>query len=98
MSHPKAWFCYLLQCADGTYYVGVATDLAKRLAKHNAGHAARYTRGRVPVRLVWSRPCCNYADARALEACLKRWSRAKKQQLVAGSLRGRFLDLPPPLR
>lgn len=87
MSESKGWFCYLLRCADGTYYVGVATDLAKRLARHNAGRAAKYTRGRVPVHLVWSERCRNYADARALEARLKGWSPAKKQQLAAGSLR-----------
>jgi len=87
MSESKGWFCYLLQCADKTYYVGVATDLAKRLAKHNAGHAAKYTRGRLPVRVVWSQPCRSYAAARALEAQLKRWSRARKQQLATGSLR-----------
>ena len=87
MSESKGWFCYVLRCADNTYYTGVAVDLDKRVAKHNAGHAAKYTRGRAPVRLVWSRRCRSYADARALEAHLKAWSRAKKKQLVAGSLR-----------
>jgi len=77
----------LLECADGTYYVGVATDLKDRLLQHNKGQGARYTRGRRPVRLVWSQSCANYAEARALEARLKRWSREKKKQLVAGSLR-----------
>ncbi|MGH9789088.1 MAG: GIY-YIG nuclease family protein [Candidatus Acidiferrales bacterium] len=87
MSEPKGWFCYLLQCADGSYYSGVALDLNARLMKHNSGRASKYTRGRVPVRLVWSRLCRNYAEARALEAELKRWSRAEKQRLAAGSLR-----------
>ncbi|MGH9510465.1 MAG: GIY-YIG nuclease family protein [Terriglobales bacterium] len=87
MSESKGWFCYLLECADKTYYTGVAVDVAKRVAKHNAGHATRYTRGRVPVRLVWSRRCRSYAEARALEAGLKSWTRARKKQLVAGSLR-----------
>ena len=87
MSESKGWFCYLLQCADHTYYAGVAIDLDKRVAKHNAGRAAKYTRGRAPVRLVWSRRCRTYANARALEAQLKSWSRSMKSQLVAGSLR-----------
>ena len=84
---PKSWFCYLLQCADGTYYAGVAPDVEERLKKHNARRGAKYTRGRTPVRLIWSQRCGSYAAARALEAQLKRWSRGKKRQLIAGSLR-----------
>ncbi|MGH9863132.1 MAG: GIY-YIG nuclease family protein [Candidatus Acidiferrales bacterium] len=86
-SASKGWFCYLLKCADGTYYAGVAPNLEERLRKHNTGRGAKYTRGRRPVRLVWSRPCHSYAAARALEAQLKGWSRKKKRQLIAGSLR-----------
>jgi putative endonuclease len=81
------WYVYLLQCADGTYYSGVALDLKERLRKHNAGRGARYTRGRRPVRLVWSLRCSSYAQARAREAQLKRWSRADKRRLAQGSLR-----------
>jgi putative endonuclease len=83
----KGWFCYLLECADGTYYTGVAPDLQERLRKHNSGRGAKYTRGRRPVRLVWSHPCAGYTEARSVEARLKRWKRAKKQRLVVGSLR-----------
>lgn len=86
-TESKGWFCYLLKCADGTYYTGVAPDLQERLRKHNAGRGAKYTRGRRPVRLVWSRLCDSYAQARALEAQLKGWSRERKQRLVAASLR-----------
>ncbi len=86
-SESKGWFCYLLQCADGTYYAGVATDLDDRLREHQAGQGAKYTRGRRPVRLAWSQRCARYGEARALEARLKSWSREKKQQLVMGSLR-----------
>jgi putative endonuclease len=60
--------------------------------KHNSGHASRYTRGRVPVRLVWAQSCGSYAEARALEAWLKGWSRRKKEQLIAGSLRLPFQE------
>lgn len=82
----KDWSCYLLECADGTYYAGVAPEVEERLRKHNAGRGAKYTRGRRPVRLVWSHPCGSYAKARALEAHLKSCSRQKKRQLIAGSL------------
>ena len=77
---------YLLKCADRTYYAGVTSDLEERLKKHNAGRGAKYTRGRRPVHLVWSRLCDSYAAARALEAQLKDFTRKKKGLLVAGSL------------
>ena len=87
MSESKGWFCYILECADHSYYVGVATDLADREHEHNSGHGALHTRSRRPVRLVWSRPCAGYGEARALEARLKGWSKKKKRLLVVGSLR-----------
>ncbi len=87
MSESKGWSCYLLQCADGSYYVGVATDLRERIEEHNAGSGARHTRLRAPVRLAWFQPWASYAEARALEARLKGWSRDKKRRLVVGSLR-----------
>ena len=83
----KDWSCYLLECADGTYYTGVARDLQERLRKHNSGRGAKYTRGRRPVRLAWSQPCGSYGQARALEAQLKSWSRERKRRLEDGSLR-----------
>ncbi|MFQ5664467.1 MAG: GIY-YIG nuclease family protein [Terriglobia bacterium] len=87
MSDSKGWSCYALECADGSYYVGVATDLDDRLQEHNAGWGARHTRLRKPVRLVWFERCASYPQVRALEARLKGWSREKKSRLVAGSLR-----------
>ncbi len=87
MSESKGWSCYLLQCADGSYYVGVATDLAERLEEHNSERGAKHTRLRGPVSLAWSQECASYAQARALEARLKGWNREKKKRLVVGSLR-----------
>ena len=87
VNESKGWCCYLLECADGSYYVGVATDLDDRLHEHQAGQGARYTRGRRPVRLVWCQSCASYAEARALEAQLKGWSHEKKCRLAKGSLR-----------
>ena len=86
MSESKGWFCYL-ECADRSYYVGVATDLADRVAEHNSGQGAKHTRLRGPVRLVWWRECSRYGEARALEARLKGWSRGKKKRMIKGSLR-----------
>ncbi len=87
MSESKGWFCYMLECADCSYYVGVATEVREREHEHNSGHGAQHTRLRTPVHLVWSRACAGYAEARALEARLKGWSREKKRLLVVGSLR-----------
>ena len=87
MSESKGWSCYILECADHSYYVGVATDVTRREQKHNSGHGAKHTRLHGPVHSVWSRAFPNYAQARALEARLKGWSREKKRLLVVGSLR-----------
>jgi len=87
MSESKGWSCYLIPCADQSYYVGVATDLRERLEEHNSGKGAKHTILRRPVSLAWSQPCASYAEARALEARLKGWSRGKKRRLTVGSLR-----------
>ncbi len=87
MSESKGWSCYLLQCADGSHYVGVTTDLRERLEEHNARRGAKHTRLRRPVSLAWSQKCASYARARALVARLKGWSREKKRRLIVGSLR-----------
>lgn len=76
------WFCYLLQCADGTLYTGITNALDRRLARHNAGTASKYTRARRPVRLVWSEPARDRAAASRREAALKRLRRRDKQALM----------------
>jgi predicted GIY-YIG superfamily endonuclease len=63
------------------------TDIEDRLHEHNSGDGAKHTRLRRSVRLVWSQPCADYAQARAIETRLKGWSREKKQRLIVGSLR-----------
>jgi putative endonuclease len=74
---------YLLRCADGSLYAGWTVDLERRLAAHNAGRGARYTRSRLPVALAWSAELPDAAAARREEARLKRLSRAEKLALVA---------------
>ena len=80
-------FIYMLECADGSYYVGCATgeDLTKRIAEHQAGVYRGYTSARRPVTLVWSEYFPQITDAIAVERQLKGWSRAKKQALISGS-------------
>ena len=80
------WSVYLLQCADGTLYTGIARDLSRRLAQHNGELAGgpKYTRGRRPVQLVWSDAADDRSQALRREAAIKRLSREDKLRLVAG--------------
>jgi putative endonuclease len=84
-ARPAAhWFVYLLCCADDTLYTGVTTDLARRLAEHNAGTGARYTRARLPVTLAYAEPAADRRAACQREAAIKRWPRAQKLDLIDG--------------
>jgi len=76
---------YIVRCSDGTLYTGYSRDLEKRLALHNAGLGAAYTRGRRPVRLVHAESFPTQREAMQRECRLKKWSRAKKEALIAGS-------------
>jgi len=78
------WTVYLLRCADGSLYAGIARSLADRVAAHNAGRGAKYTRARLPVEVAWSRARQPPSDARRLEYALKQLSRAEKLRLVGG--------------
>lgn len=77
---------YMLECADGTLYTGYTFDMAKRLAAHNAGEGARYTRSRRPVRLLWSAGLPTARLARSAEVYIKRLPRAMKLRLAAGEI------------
>lgn len=75
---------YLLRCADGSLYAGIARSLADRVAAHNAGRGAKYTRARLPVTVAWSRGRQPPTDARRLEYAIKQLPRADKLRLVSG--------------
>ena len=79
---PKPWFTYLLRCRDGSLYAGTTTDAVKRIAAHNAGRGARYTRSRSPVALAWLSPELDKREAHRLEARLKKLTKAAKESLV----------------
>jgi putative endonuclease len=90
ISSPKGnWVCYLLQCADDTLYCGITNDLDKRLAAHNAGTAAKYTRARGPVVLVYVERCDDKSGALKRELAIKRLARAEKLVLIAAVAAGR---------
>ncbi len=75
------WTCYLLQCADNTLYCGITNDLDKRLAAHNAGEGAKYTRGRTPVKLLHCEPCADKSAALKREMEIKALTRLEKLAL-----------------
>lgn len=80
-------FLYILRCGDGSLYTGIALDLERRLAQHQAGRASRYTRSRLPVTLVWRREVETWSAALREEMRIKRLTRAEKEALVQGELR-----------
>ncbi len=81
MSMPT-WFVYMVRCGDGSLYTGIAIDVVKRIALHNAGKGAKYTRARLPVVLVWSAAMKSATDARKAEVDVKRLSKKEKEQLI----------------
>ena len=76
------FYCYILECADGTYYTGWTTDPERRLHQHNAGRGARYTSTRRPVQLVYVEPQPDRSTAQKREIKIKKLSRAHKAALV----------------
>ena len=80
-------FVYIVQCADGTYYTGWAVDVARRVAQHNAGRGARYTRTHGPVILVYQEEVSDRKSAMRREAAIKRWPRERKERLISDRAR-----------
>ena len=78
-----AW-TYLLECSDGSYYVGSTVDLDRRVAQHEAGEGAVYTRRRRPVRLVWAGQFERIDEAFAFEKRVQGWNRRKRRALIEG--------------
>ena len=79
----KKWFVYIVECADGSLYTGITTDVKRRLLEHNYSFkSAKYTRSRRPVRLVWSKEVANRSEASKEEARIKKLKRASKLELI----------------
>lgn len=76
-------YTYILQCSDGSFYTGWTVDLDTRLKTHNGGKGARYTRARLPVRLVYWESQPNRGEAQRREAAIRRLGREQKKALIA---------------
>jgi putative endonuclease len=79
------YYTYLVECRDGTLYCGWTTDLDARLAEHLSGRGSRYTRSRLPVRLVYSEELATATDARRREVAIKMLPRRAKLALIGAA-------------
>ena len=84
----KQWTVYVLRCGDGTLYCGITNDLPARLAAHEAGKGAKYTRGRGPLAVVATQRCRDKRVALRIEHAVKRLTRPEKLALTPDALRG----------
>ena len=82
-SNAAGWFLYLIECADGSIYTGIARDVAARYAAHASGKGARYTRSHPPARLLASQAFPDRSSALKAEYRVKQLSAAEKRILVA---------------
>lgn len=79
-------YTYILQCANGEYYVGSTEDLEKRLHEHYSHKGGRFTKLNQPVKLVYKEEYASYEEAFKRERQLHKWSHAKKEALVNGDI------------
>lgn len=78
----SSWFVYILRCVDGSLYTGVSTDVETRVARHNNGTGAAYTRSHRPVTLIWQERADSESAAKKREAAIKRLRRQEKLKLI----------------
>ncbi len=83
-----SWIVYILQCADGSLYTGITTDLERRIAEHNAGTGAKYTRARLPLKLVYEESAKDRSKASKREAAIKKLGRSEKLALILSKNQG----------
>jgi putative endonuclease len=82
-AHKAAWFLYILECCDGSLYTGISNDVQARLAAHQAGRGAKYTRAHLPVALRYVEVCGTQGQAMKREHAVKKLGRKKKLELLS---------------
>ena len=81
------WYLYIAEARTGNYYVGISTDVARRIDDHNKGHGAIMAKTQGPFKLVYtSKPLPDQSTARKLEMKIKKWPRERKTNLISGNL------------
>lgn len=76
------WYVYLLRCSDGTLYCGITNDVEKRFKVHNSGRGAKYTRSRLPVRVVYKEEVSDKSAALKREYAIKKLSKVQKEKMI----------------
>lgn len=79
----KPWVVYILQCADGTFYTGITNDLENRLVAHENGTGAKYTRGRAPLKIIYTENCADRSEASKRERLIKMMDKSQKAALAS---------------
>jgi putative endonuclease len=83
MKKPKStWHLYILECADGSLYTGITTDVSRRIKQHESGEGAKYTRGRAPLKLLYTKKFKSRSAASKRELEVKKMSREEKLDLI----------------
>jgi putative endonuclease len=82
------WAVYIIRCRTGQFYTGHTSDIGRRLKEHNRGIGSKFTRGRLPVALVYKEACSNRSDAMKRERYIKRMTVARKLSLMEGCRNG----------
>ncbi|MDD4294589.1 MAG: GIY-YIG nuclease family protein [Candidatus Omnitrophica bacterium] len=77
----KGWWVYILLCKDDKLYTGITDNLERRINQHNAGNGCKFTKYRIPVKLVYKEKCLSKSDALKREIEIKGWTRKKKLSL-----------------
>jgi predicted GIY-YIG superfamily endonuclease len=78
----RRWYLYILLCRDRTLYTGITSDVPRRLKMHNRGTASRYTRSRLPVRLIYQEYCSDRSSALQKEYAIKQLSKMEKEEYI----------------
>ena len=94
----REWSVYLVRCADGSLYTGIAKDVLGRVDKHNKGHGAAYTRSHRPVTLCYQEGRFTRSKALIREAQIKRFPRPKKESLIRPRKKKATAPVSPSLR
>ena len=92
------WYVYIVRCRDGSLYTGIATDVDRRLAEHQANKGSKYLRGRGPLKLVFQKRVGERGRALKIERKVKGLTRQEKERLIndGGSQAFKSLLLPDP--
>lgn len=88
---PKHFF-YLARCSDDSLYAGTCLDILQRESKHNKGEGAKYTRSRLPMKIIYSETFETLSEARRREIEVKKWPKAKKEHLIVQVKMKKYTD------